>query len=423
MKVLIVGSGGREHCLAWKIAQSDKVKEIFCAPGNGGTEELARNIHIPAADIKTLADFAQGEKIDLTVVGPEVPLVGGIVDEFLRRGLKIFGPQEELARLEGSKVFAKEVMAKFSLPTAEFRIFDDKGPAADYIRAQSVPLVVKADGLASGKGVFVCEDTESALAALKVIMVERKFADAGSRIVVEECLRGEEASILAFSDGENILPLASSQDHKRIYDGDRGANTGGMGAYSPAPVITDALNRKINSEILQPLISGLNNEGKKYIGMLYVGLMLTDSGPKILEFNVRFGDPETQAILPRLKNDLVEVMLATIEGELNKVALSWEKRPCICVVIASGGYPQGYEKNKEIFGLSEAEKLPDTFVFHAGTRREKEKCFTTGGRVLNVAALGDTLDKAKARAYQAIEKIKFEKMYFRRDIGWRALQR
>ncbi|UCB57264.1 MAG: phosphoribosylamine--glycine ligase [Candidatus Omnitrophota bacterium] len=423
MKVLVVGSGGREHCLVWKIAQSDRIKEIFCAPGNGGTESLARNINIPASDIKTLADFAKSEAIDLSVVGPEVPLVGGIVDEFLRRGLKIFGSREEVARLEGSKVFAKEVMAKFSLPTAEFRIFDDKRQAADYIRTRSAPLVVKADGLASGKGVFVCESTDEALAAIKIIMAERKFGDAGGRIVVEECLRGEEASILAFSDGENILPLASSQDHKRIYDGDRGANTGGMGAYSPAPVITEALNQKINSEILQPLISGLNNEGKKYIGMLYVGLMLTDSGPKILEFNVRFGDPETQAILPRLKNDLVEVMLATIEGKLDKVTLSWERRPCICVVIASGGYPQEYEKNKEIFGLNQTEKLPDTFIFHAGTRREKEKCFTTGGRVLNVAALGDTLDKAKARAYQAIEKIKFEKMYFRRDIGWRALQR
>lgn len=423
MKILVIGSGGREHCLVWKIAQSDRVKEIFCAPGNGGTEGLARNIHIAAGDIKTLGDFAQEAKIDLTVVGPELPLVKGIVDEFQKRGLKVFGPQQELALLEGSKVFAKETMAKFSLPTADFRIFSDKTQAANFIREKGAPIVVKADGLAGGKGVFVCGSVEEAHKALKTVMVDKEFGDSGRRVLVEDCLQGEEASILVFSDGKNVVPLASSQDYKRIYDGDRGPNTGGMGAYSPAPVVTDVLEQKVNTEILQPLIRGLNNEGKQYIGMLYLGLMISESGPKVLEFNVRFGDPETQVILPRLKNDLVELMLATIEGNLDKVHLAWDSRACICVVVASGGYPQDYEKGKEISGLQEAAQVADTVIFHGGTKKENERYFTSGGRVLNVTSLGDDLEKAKARAYQAIEKIGFEKMYFRRDIGWRALRK
>lgn len=421
MRVLVVGSGGREHCLVWKIAQADRVKEVFCAPGNGGTQELARNIHIAPEDIRALGKFAREEKIDLTVVGPEVPLVKGIVDEFQRRGLKIFGPQQELAFLEGSKAHAKEQMAKFSLPTADFRIFSDGASAEAYIRRKGAPIVIKADGLAAGKGVFVCNSIEETEQALKAVIVDKSFGEAGNRVVIENCLEGEEVSVLVFSDGKDIVPLASSQDHKRIYDGDRGANTGGMGAFSPAPVVTDVLEQKINSEILQPLMQGLNSEGKRYVGVLYLGLMLTKAGPKVLEFNVRFGDPETQAILPRLKNDLVEIMLATIEGELDKVSLVWDSRPCICVVVASGGYPQAYEKGKEISGLQEAARCADTFVFHAGTKRENEKCYTTGGRVLNVVSLGDNLKQAQARVYQAVEKISFEKMYFRRDIGWRAL--
>ncbi|MBL7084933.1 MAG: phosphoribosylamine--glycine ligase [Candidatus Omnitrophica bacterium] len=422
MKVLVIGSGGREHCLVWKIAQSDRVKEIFCAPGNGGTESLAKNIHMAPDDVKALADFAQEKKVDLTVVGPEIPLVKGIVDEFQRRGLKVFGPQQELALLEGSKVFSKEIMAKFSVPTADFRVFSGEASASNFIREKGMPVVVKADGLAAGKGVFVCNNLQEAQEALKAIMVDKKFGDSGNHVVVEDYLEGEEASILVLSDGKSIVPLASSQDHKRIYDGDRGANTGGMGAYSPAPVVTAELNRKVENEILGPLISGLNNEGKRYVGMLYVGLMLTEAGPKVLEFNVRFGDPETQAILPRLESDLVEVILATIEGGLDKVNLVWDERPCICVVVASGGYPGGYEKGKEILGLPQAAKVSDTVVFHAATKKEDEKYFTSGGRVLNVVSLGDTLEKAQARAYQAIEKINFEKMYFRRDIGWRALK-
>ena len=423
MRVLVIGSGGREHCLAWKIAQSDRVKEIFCVPGNGGTEGIARNIHIAPDDIKALGDFAQERKIDLTVVGPELPLVKGIVDEFQKRGLKVFGPRQKLALLEGSKVFAKETMARFSVPTGDFRIFSDETQASNFIREKGAPIVVKADGLAQGKGVFVCSSVEEAQAALKTIMLEKKFGDSGNQVVVEECLSGEEASILVFSDGKNTVPLASSQDYKRIYDGDRGPNSGGMGAYSPAPCVTDVVMQNVNVEILKPLISGLNNEGKIYIGMLYLGLMLSESGAKVLEFNVRFGDPETQAILPRLKSDLVQVMLATIEGNLDKINLIWDSRPCICVVVACAGYPGSYEKGKEISGLHQAAKVSDTVIFHAGTKKEAEKYFTSAGRVLNVVALGDNLEKAKTRAYQAIEKINFEKMYFRRDIGWRALKR
>jgi phosphoribosylamine--glycine ligase len=423
MKVLVVGSGGREHCLVWKIAQSDRVKQIFSAPGNGGTRQAARNVHIAPDDIKALADFAKEKSIDLTVVGPELPLVGGIVDEFKRRGLKVFGPQRQLALLEGSKVFAKEMMARFDLPTADFRIFSDEGRAADYIRQRGAPLVIKADGLAAGKGVFICESVEDALEALKIIMVEKRFSDSGDKVVVETQLAGEEASVLVFSDGKNVLPLASSQDHKRIYEGDSGPNTGGMGAYSPAPIVTDVLEQKINTRILQPLISGLNDEGKRYVGMLYLGLMIAEGRPKVLEFNVRFGDPEIQAILPRLKNDLVEVMVATIEGRLDKVSLSWDSRPCICLVIASGGYPGNYEKGKQIFDLHKAEKVDDAFIFHAATKKEDDRYYTAGGRVLNVVALGEDLNEAKQRAYQAAEKIKFEKMYYRRDIGWRALKR
>lgn len=422
MKVLVIGSGGREHCLLWKIAQSDRVKEIFCAPGNGGTENLARNINIAVSDIRGLADFAQEKKIDLTVVGPEVPLVGGIVDEFQTRRLVVFGPQKQLALLEGSKVLAKETMAKFSVPTANFRIFNNQSEAANYIRQRGVPIVVKADGLASGKGVFVCTKISEAEAALKTIMVDKEFGDSGKDVVVEDCLQGEEASILVFSDGKSILPLASSQDHKRIYDGDRGANTGGMGAYSPAPCVTRSLQERVNKETLQPLILGLASQGQKYIGILYVGLMINETGPYVLEFNVRFGDPETQAILPRLKSDLVEVMIATIEGKLDKISLEWDERPGICVVVASGGYPGNYEKGKEIFGLQKLAKVKDVVVFHAGTKKEGEKYYTCGGRVLNVVSLGDNLAEAKSRAYEAIKQIKFEKMYFRRDIGWRALK-
>ncbi|MBN3038265.1 MAG: phosphoribosylamine--glycine ligase [Candidatus Omnitrophica bacterium] len=421
MKILVIGSGGREHCLVWKLTQSDRVKEIFCAPGNGGTEGPAKNVNIAAADVKTLADFANEKKIDLTVVGPEVPLVKGIVDEFQRRGLKVFGPRQELALLEGSKVFAKEKMAQFSVPTADFGVFSNYQQAEQYICDKGTPIVLKADGLASGKGVFVANNKNEALEALKIITVDRKFGDSGNKLVVEQCLLGEEASVLVFSDGKNMLPLASSQDHKRIYDGDRGPNTGGMGAYSPAPVVSDVVWQKINLEILQPLTEGLAREGKKYTGVLYLGLMLTDSGPKVLEFNVRFGDPETQAILPRLKNDLAEIMIATIEGNLDRFTLSWDNRACICVVVASGGYPGEYEKGKEIHGLQQAIKVPDTFVFHAGTKRENNKYLTAGGRVLNIVSLGEDIGRAKQQAYQAAQEINFEKMYFRRDIGWRAL--
>ncbi|MFH1046350.1 MAG: phosphoribosylamine--glycine ligase [Candidatus Omnitrophota bacterium] len=423
MKVLVIGSGGREHCLVWKIAQSDRVKKIFCAPGNGGTEAGAQNVALDVADVKTLLQFARENKIDLTVVGPEVPLVNGIVDQFQTKGLRVFGPRQELALLEGSKVFAKKKMADFSLPTADFAEFSSYELAQRHIQKTGAPIVLKADGLAQGKGVFVCSTVAEANLALQTIMVEKQFGDSGRQLVIEQCLDGEEASILVFSDGKTMVPMASAQDHKRIYDGDRGANTGGMGAYSPAPVVTEALWKKISAEILAPLAKGLAAEGKKYTGVLYIGLMLTASGPKILEFNVRFGDPETQVILPRLQNDLVEVMLATIEGTLDKVRLEWDRRSCICVVVASGGYPDAYAKGKEISGLEKAQGFSDTLVFHAGSKKENKKYYSWGGRVLNVVALGDTLTQAKERVYQAIGEINFENMYFRKDIGWRALKK
>lgn len=421
MKILVIGSGGREHCLVWKIAQSSRVKQIFCAPGNGGTAGLAKNIPISSEDIQTLADFARQEMIDLTVVGPEQPLVAGIVDQFQKRGLKIFGPQKQLALLEGSKVFAKETMARLSLPTAGFRVFSSRDEALAYIRQKDGPVVVKADGLASGKGVFVCRGREEALKALKIIMIDKAFGDAGASVVIEDCLEGQEVSCLVFSDGNRFCPLASAQDHKRAYDGDVGPNTGGMGAYSPASVVSAGINQQVEKEIWQPLFGGLNKENKKYTGILYAGLMITKDGPKVLEFNVRFGDPETQAVLPRMKTDLVEVMLASIEGNLERVNVQWDTRPCICVVLVSEGYPGHYETGKEISGLAQASLIPNTLVFHAATKKEGRKYFSCGGRVLNVAALGDSLLEARDNAYQAVEEIYFEQMYFRRDIGWRAL--
>lgn len=423
MKILVVGSGGREHALVWKIAQSQKVKKIYAAPGNAGIGELAECVDIKAEDIEGLTRFAKDNKIDLTVVGPEAPLVAGIVDIFQKEGLKIFGPTKETAQLEGSKVFAKEFMSRHKIPTAEFKIFNDSSQAKDYVRKKEAPMVVKANGLAQGKGVIICKTTEEALETIELIMEKRAFGKSGDRVIVEECLEGEEASILVITDGENLIPLESSQDHKRIYDGDRGANTGGMGAYSPAPVITQEILKEIENEIFKPTIRGMLQEGRKFKGVLYAGLMITEDGPKVLEFNVRYGDPEIQAILPRLKSDLVETMVLSIEERLNEIKLDWDRRPCVCVVIASGGYPGDYEKGMEILGLDEAKGRKDVIVFHAGTRRENSKIVTSGGRVLGVTALGEDIKEAIDRAYQAMKKIHFEKMHFRKDIGYRALER
>jgi len=420
MKVLVVGSGGREHTLVWKISQSRKVDKIYCAPGNGGIKELAELVNIKADDVDALLSFAKENKIDLTVVGPEVSLVKGIVDIFQQEGLKIFGPTKELSMLEGSKVFAKEAMTKFGLPTADFKVFDDPKDAKKYLNEKGAPIVVKADGLAAGKGVIVAKTVEEAETAIEDIMVKKIFGSAGDRLILEDCLEGEEASILVFSDGKNIAPLVSAQDHKRIFDNDEGPNTGGMGAYSPAPVVSGEIFNDIIDKVFRPMITGLAKQGKYYKGVLYGGLMMTKHGPMVLEFNVRFGDPETQAILPRLKSDLVDVAIACTEGSLDKINLEWDERSCLCIVAASKGYPGSYEKHKKISGL---EDVKDGMVFHAGTVSENGNIFTNGGRVLGVAGLGSDIKSAKLKAYEAAGKIKFDGIYYRKDIGNKAIRR
>lgn len=431
MRVLVIGSGGREHALVWKIAQSKLADKIFCASGNGGITKLAECLDIKAEDIAGLLDFVQKEKIDLTVVGPEAPLALGIADEFSRYKLKIFGPIKRAAQIEASKVFAKELMAKYNVPTADFKIFDSAPEAKMYIEKIGAPCVVKADGLAQGKGVIVAKTQDEAQSAVDSIMQKRIFGDAGNKVIIEECLEGQEASIIVITDSKEVIPLASSQDHKRVFDGDRGLNTGGMGAYSPAPIVTPTLLKEILNKIVYCIIEGLVKEGIEYRGVLYAGIMITEQGPKVLEFNVRFGDPETQVILPRLNSDLLEVMLATAEGKLNKFTrfgdLSWDNRACVCVVCAAKGYPGEYEKGKEIFGLDEVAKMKDVMVFHAGTKLlitdGKSQIVTNGGRVLGVTGLGNTIKEAINNTYQATEKIRFEGMHYRRDIGYRAINK
>ncbi|NQV04154.1 MAG: phosphoribosylamine--glycine ligase [Candidatus Omnitrophica bacterium] len=423
MRIFVIGSGGREHALIWKIAQSRKVDKIFCAPGNGGIKEIAELVHIKADDVSALLRFANDERIDLTVAGPEIPLVKGIVDEFTKNGLKIFGPTKDLAMLEGSKVFAKETMQRFGVPTADFRVFDDPLKARDYLKQRGAPLVVKADGLAAGKGVVVAQTIEEAEEAIDSMLVKKIFGKSGERIILEDCLEGEEASILVLSDGKDIVPLVSSQDHKRIFDGDKGPNTGGMGAYSPAPVVSGKIFDEVIDKVFRPIIRGFAGESKPYKGVLYGGIMITKKGPMTLEFNVRFGDPETQAILPRLKSDLVEVMLACIDGRLREIKLEWDRRACLSIVAAAKGYPGPYEKHKEIRGLKDLRALGDTEVFHAGTEARDGKIFTSGGRVLGVTGLGKDIKSAKRVAYAAIDKIKFDGIYYRHDIGYKAIGR
>jgi phosphoribosylamine--glycine ligase len=422
MRILVVGSGGREHALAWSIAQSKLCDKLFCAPGNGGIAQVAECIDIKAEDIDGLLKFARKEKIDLTVVGPEKALALGIVDEFSKAGLKIFGPNKLAANLEASKVFSKELMAKYKVPTAKFKVFDSPEAAKRYIESTGAPCVVKADGLAAGKGVVVAKTVDEAKSAVNLMMQEKAFGEAGKKIIIEECLVGQEASILVITDSQEVLALASAQDHKRIFDHDQGANTGGMGAYSPAPAVTADILKEVMDKIIYRTIDGLAKEGIQYQGVLYAGIMLTKAGPQALEFNVRFGDPETQAILPRLKTDLVEVMLATSVGKLAKIGnLKWDARACVCVVCAAGGYPGNYEKGKEISGLDEAGRMKDIVIFHAGTKKLGDKILTSGGRVLGVTGLGVTIKEAINKAYQGVDKIKFEGMQFRKDIGEKAL--
>ena len=423
MRVLVVGSGGREHALAWKIRQSPLVDKIFCAPGNGGISQVAECVDIKADDIAGLTAFASRNRIDLTVVGPEAPLSGGITDKFCANGLRVFGPSKDAARLESSKVFMKELAKKYGIPTAKFEVFTDSAAAKKYISGLKGRFVVKADGLAAGKGVVVCSSKEEGVEAVGAMMERKIFKDAGKKVIIEECLEGEEASIIIVTDGKDAVPLASAQDHKRILDGDKGPNTGGMGAYSPAPVVSEEMMKAVMKDIIRPAIDGLSKEGIKYTGALYAGLMIDGSGPKLLEFNCRFGDPETQAILPRLKSDFVELIEASVDDEIDIVSLQWDERPCVSVVISSGGYPGEYKTGFEIEGLDALEKMKDVHIFHAGTKISGEKTVTAGGRVLNVTALGSDIKDAIDRCYNAVNLIEFEGMHFRRDIGYRALNR
>ncbi len=421
MKVLVIGSGGREATLVWKIAQSDKVEKLYAAPGNGGISQFADCMEIQANELEKLAEFAEQNEIDLTIVGPENPLADGIVDIFEAKGLRIFGPTKLAAELESSKVFAKDFMKKYNIPTADYKVFTDPAEAKAYVRELGPPVVVKADGLAAGKGVLPCTELDAALEAVDKIGVEKAFGDAGSKIIVEEFLEGEEASILAFTDGATVIPMVSSQDHKRAYDGDLGPNTGGMGAYSPAPIITNEMNELVMNEVLIPTVKGMTAEGRKYKGVLYAGLMISDKGPKVLEFNCRFGDPELQVVLPRLKSDVVEPINAVIDESLNNVTLEWDPKAAVCVVMASEGYPGSYEKGKLISGLDKLAQMQDIIAFHAGTKRDDDSFITSGGRVLGVTAFGDNIESAIKHVYQSIDTINFENAFYRKDIGYRAL--
>jgi len=422
MKILVLGSGGREHALCWKLRQSPRVTDIFCAPGNAGTESLGRNVPIPVTDIDALAAFAAGEGIGLTVVGPDDALAAGIVDTFQRRGLRVFGPSKEGARFESSKAFAKRFMERHGIPTARFGEFTDSAEAHLFCQKMQYPVVIKADGLALGKGVIIAQNAEQAAMAIYRIMDQCQFGEAGRRIVIEEFLTGEECSIHAMVDGRSFAMFPGAQDHKRAFDGDQGLNTGGMGAYSPAPILTPELERQVREQVLEPFVRGLEADRLAFKGLLYPGIMVTPHGLKVLEFNCRFGDPETQAFLPRLKTDLVEVMDAVIDGRLADCALEWRDEAAVCVVMASGGYPGAYEKGKDIRGIEAAESDSAVTVFQAGTRRLETRLLTAGGRVLGVTAMGPDVRAARAKAYAAVEKIDFEGAHYRRDIAAKGLR-
>ena len=420
-KILVIGEGGREHALCWKLAQSPAVARVFCAPGNGGTGTVAANVAIASGDIDALLSFARDEEIDLTVVGPEAPLVAGIVDRFRAAGLPVFGPSAAAARLEGSKAFAKQFMARHHIPTAAYATFTELEPALAYVRAQGAPIVVKASGLAAGKGVIVAQTVAEAEAAVRTIMAERLFGDAGAEVVIEECLVGEECSVLAITDGTDLFTLPAAQDHKAIGEGDTGPNTGGMGAYCPAPILTSALATRVERKILRPVVDGMRAEGTPLSGVLYAGLMIVRGEPYVLEFNCRFGDPECQPLMANLDNDLYAVLAAAVDGTLADHRPISRAGAALTVVIASEGYPGAYPKGREISGIDRAAAEADTLVFHAGTRADGGRTLTSGGRVLGVTGLGPTLAAARQRAYAACEKIRFAGAYYRRDIGAKAL--
>lgn len=425
MNVLIIGSGGREHALAWKAAQSPQVEKVYVAPGNAGTllDSKLANVSIDILDFSRLADFAEANDVGLTIVGPEVPLVAGIVDFFNERKLPCFGPTKGAAQLEGSKAFTKDFLARHKIPTADYQNFTEVEPALTYLREKGAPIVVKADGLAAGKGVIVAETLQQAEDAVRDMLSGNAFGDAGCRVVIEEFLAGEEASFIVMVDGKNILPMATSQDHKRVGDGDTGPNTGGMGAYSPAPVVTQAVHDRVMQDIIRPTVEGMAAEGNDYTGFLYAGLMIDAAGtPKVIEYNCRFGDPETQPIMLRLQSDLVELCLAAVKGDLDKVTAEWDERASIGVVLAAGGYPGDYKKGDVISGLP-VEEVSGEKVFHAGTANKDGKVVTNGGRVLCATALGKTVSEAQQRAYQLAEKIEWDGVFYRKDIGYRAIAR
>jgi len=421
VKILVVGSGGREHALAWKLKQSSAIDRIFCAPGNAGTEEVGENIAIPATDLPALLDFAKENKVELTVIGPDDPLAAGVVDLFLDEGLRVFGPSRSAARLESSKIFAKELMRKNKIPTARGAAFSNPEAAFAFVEEARFPLVIKADGLALGKGVIIAQKKAEAREAIDSMMTKRRFGDAGTQLLIEECLEGSECSLHALVDGKNHRLLATARDHKRAYDGDKGPNTGGMGAFSPADNFGADLQQQFGREVLDPLLRGLNEIGVVFQGLLFPGLMVTPNGPRVLEFNCRFGDPETQVILPRLKSDLLELLDATIDGKLDRVAIEWDDRAAVTVVLASGGYPDKYEVGKQIEGLEQAASAKDVSIFFAGARRKDGMVLTNGGRVLNVTALGQNVAAARTRAYEAVSRIRFEGCHYRQDIALSAV--
>ncbi len=422
MKVLVVGGGGREHALAWKAAQSPKVKKIYAAPGNAGIAQFAECVPVKAEDAGALLNFAKSASIDLTIVGPEGPLSLGIVDKFTKDGLRIFGPSGKAAVIEASKQFSKDLMKKYKIPTAEYEVFTEKAAAEAYVRKKGAPIVVKADGLAAGKGVVVAETVEEAIGALDLIMSQKAFGSAGDRVVVEECLQGEEASFMAFSDGKTVVPMASSQDHKRVFDADKGPNTGGMGAYSPAPIVTRKLERQVMEKIMIPTVRAMEEEGRLFKGVLYAGLMIHEGEAKVLEFNARFGDPETQPVMARLDTDLIDIIEAILDGKLSNIRIAWKQDSAVCVVMASGGYPGTYEKGKEISGLDKAAAHKQVTVFHSGTSVKNGRIVTDGGRVLGVTGLGPVVAAAIDNAYAAVREISFQGAHYRRDIGARALE-
>jgi len=417
MKILVVGGGGREHTLVWKISQSPLAGKIYCAPGNGGIAKIAECVPIKATDIDGIVKFSKENKIDMVVVAPDDPLAMGMVDALEDAGIRAFGPRKNAAVIESSKAFSKELMKKYEIPTARYEIFNNSTDAIEYLRHQEYPIVVKADGLALGKGVIIAQDFNQAVAAVNDIMDSKIFGSAGDRIVIEEFLTGQEVSILAFTDGRTIVPMVSSQDHKRALDNDQGLNTGGMGTFSPSRIYTPELAEYCMEKIFKPTVEAMNSEGRKFKGVLYFGLIITKDGPKVLEYNARFGDPETQVVLPRLKNDIVEIFNAVIDERLHELEFEWDDNAAVCVVMASGGYPQKYQTGYEIEGINDAERDEKVIVFHAGTRLENGKILTNGGRVLGVTALGDTLDAAIERAYNAVAKTRFENMHYRKDIG------